>query len=219
MLEKKKDLSSVNALKNSLLSTGTTSIRDVLLSAGSFSLNRTPPTRFFSFLRVMDVCSADVTEEGVRTFLQQETAHLTLSHLDYFSHWLLLCCLEASTMEARNGRKRVWLQSVGERYRTWRGSVYFSRCFGSDLCSGFSEKSGSCVGNLKLSSPVTLQSEGVFFHRFLRSDLDPSEGPTACGLTSGDRVAVSGQESGFIGLATGYLCEVNRSSVSCTLDR
>lgn len=75
------------------------------------------------------------------------------------------------------------------------------------------------MGNLKLSSPVTLQSEGVFFHRFLRSNVAPSEGLTSCGLTSGDRVAVSGQESRFIGLATGYLCEVNRSSVSCTLDR
>lgn len=71
---------------------------------------------------MVDVSSADVTEEVVRTFLQQETAHLTLSHLNYFSHWLLLCCLEASTMEARNGRKRVWLQSVEERYGTELGA-------------------------------------------------------------------------------------------------
>ncbi|XP_017274119.1 DNA replication ATP-dependent helicase/nuclease DNA2 [Kryptolebias marmoratus] len=143
------------------------------------------------YQRVAESSSEDVSEEVVRTFLQQETGHLTLPHLNYFSHWLLLCCLEASTMEARNGRKRVWLQSVEE-----------------------SEKNGSCLGNLQLSDPVTLQSEGVFFHRFLRSGVAPLEG-----LTSGDRIAVSGQESRFIGLATGYLCEINRTSVSCTLDR
>ncbi|XP_037549479.1 DNA replication ATP-dependent helicase/nuclease DNA2 [Nematolebias whitei] len=148
------------------------------------------------YQRVVDSSSADVSEEVVRTFLEQETAHLTLPHLNYFSHWLLLCCLEASTMEAKNGRKRVWLQSVEE-----------------------SEKNGSCVGNLQLSSPVTLHSEGVLFHRFLRTSVAPSEGLTSCGLTSGDRIAVSGQESHYTGLATGYLCEVNRTSVSCTLDR
>lgn len=59
--------------------------------------------------------SADVSEGVVRDFLQQETGHLTPPHLTYFSHWLLLCCLEAATMEAKNGRKRVWLQTAEER--------------------------------------------------------------------------------------------------------
>lgn len=65
--------------------------------------------------RVVDSSSADVSEDVVRDFLQQETGHLTQPHLSYFSHWLLLCCLEAATMEAKNGRKRVWLQTVEER--------------------------------------------------------------------------------------------------------
>lgn len=51
----------------------------------------------------------------MRDFLQQETGHLTPPHLTYFSHWLLLCCLEAATMEAKNGRKRAWLQTAEER--------------------------------------------------------------------------------------------------------
>lgn len=59
--------------------------------------------------------SADVSEGVVRDFLQQETGHLTPPHLIYFSHWLLLCCLEAATMDAKNGRKRVWLQTAEER--------------------------------------------------------------------------------------------------------
>uniref|UniRef100_A0A3B5LXY3 DNA replication ATP-dependent helicase/nuclease n=1 Tax=Xiphophorus couchianus TaxID=32473 RepID=A0A3B5LXY3_9TELE len=146
--------------------------------------------------RVVDSTSADVGEDTVQAFLQQETSHLTHPHLDYFAHWLLLCSLEASTMEAKSGRKRVWLQSVLE-----------------------SEKSGSCVGNLQLSDSVTAQSEGVFVHRFLRSAADSQQAANHCGLTSGDRVVVSDQEGRLIGLATGYLKGVNATSVSCTLDR
>ncbi|XP_061600610.1 DNA replication ATP-dependent helicase/nuclease DNA2 [Cololabis saira] len=146
--------------------------------------------------RVVDPSSADVSEDAVRDFLQQETGHLTPPHLRYFSHWLLLCALEASNMEKKNRRKRVWLQSVEK-----------------------SEKSGSCVGNLKLSGSVTVQSEGVFLHRFQRSGVSPHQGLTSSGLASGDRVVISDQEGRLVGLATGYMCEVSKMSVSCTLDR
>ncbi|XP_023137538.2 DNA replication ATP-dependent helicase/nuclease DNA2 isoform X2 [Amphiprion ocellaris] len=141
--------------------------------------------------RAVDPSSADVSEDVVQDFLQQETGHLTLPHLNYFSHWLLLCCLEAATMETKNSRKRVWLQTVQE-----------------------SEKNGSCVGNLQLSDPVTVQSEGVFLHRFQRSSVASQQG-----LASGDRIVVSDQEGRLVGLATGYLCEVSRKVISCTLDR
>lgn len=65
--------------------------------------------------RAVDGSSADVSEGVVHDLLQKETGHLTPSHLSYFSHWLLLCCLEATTMEAKNSRKRVWLQTAEER--------------------------------------------------------------------------------------------------------
>ncbi|KAG7236010.1 hypothetical protein INR49_001408 [Caranx melampygus] len=146
--------------------------------------------------RAVGSSSADGTEDVVRDFLEQETGHLTPPHLSYFSHWLLLCCLEASTMETKNSRKRVWLQTVEE-----------------------SEKSGSCVGNLQLSGPVTVQPEGVFHHRFQRINAAPQQRLANSGLASRDRIVVSDQEGRFVGLATGYLCEVSRASVSCTLDR
>ncbi|XP_070685993.1 DNA replication ATP-dependent helicase/nuclease DNA2 [Pempheris klunzingeri] len=146
--------------------------------------------------RAVHGSSAEVHEDVVRDFLEQETGHLTPPHLSYFSHWLLLCCLEAATMEAKNGRKHVWLQTAEE-----------------------SEKKGSCVGNMQLSGPVTVQSEGVFLHRFQRSSAVPQKGLANTGLASGDRVVVSDQEGRLVGLATGYLCEVSRTSISCTLDR
>ncbi|XP_044202740.1 DNA replication ATP-dependent helicase/nuclease DNA2 isoform X1 [Thunnus albacares] len=146
--------------------------------------------------RALDSSSADTSEDVVRDFLQQETGHLTPLQLNYFSHWLLLCCLEAATMEAKNGRKRVWLQTVEE-----------------------SEKNGSCVGNLRLSGSVIVQSEGVFLHRFQRGSVVPQQGMASSGLASGDRIVLSDQKGRFVGLATGYLCEVSRTLISCTLDR
>uniref|UniRef100_A0A3B5AHF5 DNA replication ATP-dependent helicase/nuclease n=1 Tax=Stegastes partitus TaxID=144197 RepID=A0A3B5AHF5_9TELE len=141
--------------------------------------------------RAVDPSAADVSEDVVQDLLQQETGHLTLPHLNYFSHWLLLCCLEATTMEAKNSRKRYFTPS----------------CVSS-------EKNGSCVGNLQLSGPVTVQSEGVFLHRFQRSSVASQQG-----LASGDRIVVSDQEGRLVGLATGYLCEISRKAISCTLDR
>uniref|UniRef100_A0AAV2LPH1 DNA replication ATP-dependent helicase/nuclease n=1 Tax=Knipowitschia caucasica TaxID=637954 RepID=A0AAV2LPH1_KNICA len=123
-------------------------------------------------------------------FLDEEIGHITVPHLRYFSHWLLLCCLEAATMESKNRRKNVWLQSPEE-----------------------GEKKGSCIGNLEICGPVETKSDGVFLHRFKRSLA------SAVGLASGDRIVLSDQEGRFIGLATGYVCEVGNTFVSCTLDR
>lgn len=76
------------------------------------------------------------------------------------------------------------------------------------------------MGNMHISGPV-VQSKGAFLHHFQRSCAVPQEGYHSNGLVSGDRIVVSDQEGHFVGLATGYLCEVNKmlTSVSCTLDR
>uniref|UniRef100_A0A667X293 DNA replication ATP-dependent helicase/nuclease n=2 Tax=Myripristis murdjan TaxID=586833 RepID=A0A667X293_9TELE len=144
--------------------------------------------------RALESGSSDVPQDVVQEFLQQETGHLTPPHLSYFSHWLLLCGLEAATMETKNGRKHIWLQSAEQR-----------------------EKSGSCVGGLQLSGPVTAPSEGVFLHRFQRKGVK-QQGVNS-GLAAGDRIVVSDQDGRMVGLATGYLCDVSSTSISCTLDR
>lgn len=63
------------------------------------------------YTRVLEGSSTDISDD----LIQLETGHLAATHLDYFAHWLLLCSLEAASMEARNGRKRVWLQTPEER--------------------------------------------------------------------------------------------------------
>lgn len=75
------------------------------------------------------------------------------------------------------------------------------------------------MGNLRLSDPVIVQSDGVFFHRFQRGSVVPQEDMASIGLASRDRIVLSDQDGRLVGLATGYLCEVNRTWVSCTLDR
>lgn len=82
-----------------------------------------------------------------------------------------------------------------------------------------SEMNGSCVGNVQLSGPVSVQSEGIFLHRFQRTSFASRQVLGSSGLTSGDRIVVSDLEGRLVGLATGYLCEVGRTSISCTLDR
>lgn len=75
-----------------------------------------PSRRLHRPLRVLDPSSADLRDDVVRDFLQQESGHLAPQHLNYFSHWLLLCLLEAVTMETKNTRKHIWLQSIESRY-------------------------------------------------------------------------------------------------------
>ncbi|XP_061132946.1 DNA replication ATP-dependent helicase/nuclease DNA2 [Syngnathus typhle] len=140
--------------------------------------------------RVLEGTSTDLSDD----FMQLETGHLTGTHLDYFAHWLLLCSLEAASMEAKNGRKRVWLQTPEE-----------------------SEKKGSCIGNLHLIGSASVQPSGVFLHHFQRGN--ETHESSGCGLASGDRVVLSDQGGHFIAMATGYLCDVSKTSISCTLDR
>uniref|UniRef100_A0A8C1H1V0 DNA replication ATP-dependent helicase/nuclease DNA2 n=1 Tax=Cyprinus carpio carpio TaxID=630221 RepID=A0A8C1H1V0_CYPCA len=118
--------------------------------------------------------------------------HLSPVHLQYFSHWLLLCTLEALTMENKAGRRIIWLQTAQQR-----------------------EKSGGCVGNMQLAREVSVLSDGVYKHSFVRKEGDQ----TLTGLIVGDRIVVSDQDSVLIGLATGYVTEITISGVTCSLDK
>lgn len=100
----------------------------------------------------MDRSSA-VTEDVIHEFIQQETGHLTLPHLNYFSHWLLLCCLESVTMETRNSRKRVWLQTVEERYEARPSNNRYAKSlwFYQDVELKFTREEGKANRDSKLA--------------------------------------------------------------------
>lgn len=58
-------------------------------------------------------------------------------------------------------------------------------------------------------------SEGQFLHFFQRKN----GAIPGTNLLIGDRVVVSGEENGLLGLATGYVREVSATKVSCLLGR
>lgn len=130
--------------------------------------------------------------EDPQAFVQSESEHLSQVHLQYFSHWLLLCSLEALTMENKGGRRNIWLQTAQQR-----------------------EKSGGCAGNMRLAGGVSVLSDGVYKHSFERKDGEQ----TLTGLIVGDRIVVSDQDSVLIGLSTGYVTEIAVNRVTCSLDK
>lgn len=77
------------------------------------------------------------------------------------------------------------------------------------------EKSGGCVGNMQLAGGVSVLSDGVYKHSFVRKEGDQS----LTGLIVGDRIVVSDQDLVLIGLATGYVTEMTVSGVTCSLDK
>ncbi|XP_061229796.1 DNA replication ATP-dependent helicase/nuclease DNA2 [Neopsephotus bourkii] len=124
--------------------------------------------------------------------IERETQHLKPSHLEYFSLWYLMLTLELQSGEGKNGYKNIWMMPSLER-----------------------EKTGDCVGNMIRVEEVQEISEGKYLHIFQRGN----GAIPGTNLLVGDRVVVSGEENGFLGLATGYVNEVSVTKVSCLLDR
>uniref|UniRef100_A0A8U8B8U9 DNA replication ATP-dependent helicase/nuclease DNA2 n=1 Tax=Geospiza parvula TaxID=87175 RepID=A0A8U8B8U9_GEOPR len=124
--------------------------------------------------------------------IDRETQHLKPSHLEYFSLWYLMLTLELQSGEHKKGYKNIWMTPSLER-----------------------EKAGDCVGNMIRVDEVHEVSEGQYLHFFQRRNGAIS----GTNLLVGDRVVVSGEEKGLLGLATGYVREVSGTKVSCLLGR
>uniref|UniRef100_A0A8D2P1J1 DNA replication ATP-dependent helicase/nuclease n=1 Tax=Zosterops lateralis melanops TaxID=1220523 RepID=A0A8D2P1J1_ZOSLA len=124
--------------------------------------------------------------------IDRETQHLKPSHLEYFSLWYLMLTLELQSGEHKKGYKNIWMIPALER-----------------------EKAGDCVGNMIRVDEVHEISEGQYLHFFQRRN----GAIPGTNLLVGDRVVVSGEEKGLLGLATGYVREVSATKVSCLLGR
>uniref|UniRef100_A0A8C5JC91 DNA replication ATP-dependent helicase/nuclease DNA2 n=1 Tax=Junco hyemalis TaxID=40217 RepID=A0A8C5JC91_JUNHY len=124
--------------------------------------------------------------------IDRETQHLKPSHLEYFSLWYLMLTLELQSGEHKKGYKNIWMTPSLER-----------------------EKAGDCVGNMVRVDEVHEVSEGQYLHFFQRRN----GAIPGTNLLVGDRVVVSGEEKGLLGLATGYVREVSATKVSCLLGR
>ncbi|XP_067996252.1 DNA replication ATP-dependent helicase/nuclease DNA2 [Melanerpes formicivorus] len=129
---------------------------------------------------------------GMAPIIERETQHLKPSHLEYFSLWCLMLTLELQSEEGKKGYKNIWMLPSVER-----------------------EKAGDCVGNMIRVHEVQEISEGQYLHFFQRRN----GAVPGTNLLVGDRVVVSGEENGLLGLATGYVTGVSVTEVSCLLGR
>uniref|UniRef100_A0A8C3C3L6 DNA replication ATP-dependent helicase/nuclease n=1 Tax=Cairina moschata TaxID=8855 RepID=A0A8C3C3L6_CAIMO len=147
----------------------------------------------FLYSRAVEEETASVSfPPAMVSIIEKETRHLKPSHLKYFSLWYLMLTLEMQTGESRKGYKNIWMIPSLER-----------------------EKAGDCVGNMIRIDQVQEISEGQYLHSFQRKN---GTIPGA-NLLAGDRVVVSGEENGLLGLATGYVREISATKVSCLLGR
>lgn len=77
------------------------------------------------------------------------------------------------------------------------------------------EKHGDCIGNMIKMENIVEVSDGQYLHWFQRRD----DCVPITTLMVGDRVVLSDEDSSLFGLSTGYIQEVNRTKLSCLLDR
>ncbi|XP_072727391.1 DNA replication ATP-dependent helicase/nuclease DNA2 isoform X2 [Ciconia boyciana] len=147
----------------------------------------------FLYSRAVEQKMASVSlPPAVVPIIERETQHLKPSHLEYFSLWYLMLTLELQSGEGKKGYKNIWMIPSLER-----------------------EKAGDCVGNMIRIDQVQEISEGQYLHCFQRKN----GAIPGTNLLVGDRVVVSGEENGLLGLATGYVREVSVTKVSCLLGR
>ncbi|KAL7990384.1 hypothetical protein Chor_013814 [Crotalus horridus] len=124
--------------------------------------------------------------------IEKEICHLKPSHLEYFHLWYLMLTLESQYKEGKKGCKDIWMLPAAER-----------------------EKHGDCIGNMIRMENIVEVSDGQYLHWFQRRD----DCVPITTLMAGDRVVLSDEDSRFFGLSTGYIQEVNRTKLSCLLDR
>ncbi|XP_047682251.1 DNA replication ATP-dependent helicase/nuclease DNA2 isoform X2 [Prionailurus viverrinus] len=129
---------------------------------------------------------------GMLPKIKEETQHLKLSHLEYFSLWCLMLTLESQSKDNKKNHQHIWLMPASEM-----------------------EESGNCIGNLIRTERVKTVCDGQYLHNFQRKN----GAMPITNLMAGDRVILSGEERTLFALSRGYVKEINMTSVTCLLDR
>ncbi|XP_045698079.1 DNA replication ATP-dependent helicase/nuclease DNA2 isoform X4 [Phyllostomus hastatus] len=129
---------------------------------------------------------------GMLPQIKEETQHLKLTHLEYFSLWCLMLTLESQSKDNKKNHQNIWLMSSSEM-----------------------EQSGNCIGNLIRTEHVKTVGDGQYLHNFQRKN----GAMPITNLMAGDRIILSGEERTLFALSRGYVKEISRTTVTCLLDR
>ncbi|XP_006835892.1 PREDICTED: DNA replication ATP-dependent helicase/nuclease DNA2 [Chrysochloris asiatica] len=134
-------------------------------------------------------CSVPI---GMLPKITEETQHLTLAHLEYFSLWYLMLTLEAQSKDNRKNYQNIWLMPALEM-----------------------EERGNCIGDLIRTENVITVCEGLYLHHFRRK----TGAVPVTNLMAGDRIILSGEERALFALSRGYVKKIDVATVTCLLDR
>ncbi|XP_008060479.1 DNA replication ATP-dependent helicase/nuclease DNA2 [Carlito syrichta] len=124
--------------------------------------------------------------------IKEETQHLKLAHLEYFSLWCLMLTLESQSKDNRKNHQNIWLMPVSQM-----------------------EESGICIGNLIRTGHVQRVCDGQYLHNFQHKN----GAIPVTNLMAGDRIILSGKERALFALSRGYVKEISMTTVTCLLDR
>ncbi|XP_042552487.1 DNA replication ATP-dependent helicase/nuclease DNA2 [Dipodomys spectabilis] len=130
--------------------------------------------------------------ETMLSKIKEETQHLKLSHLEYFSIWCLMLTLESQSKDNRKNHQNIWLLPASEM-----------------------EEKGNCIGNLVRIGHVQRICDGQYLHNFQRK----GGAIPLTNLMTGDRIILSGEERTLFALSKGYVKMINKTTVTCLLDR
>ncbi|KAF3828144.1 hypothetical protein GH733_001990, partial [Mirounga leonina] len=86
---------------------------------------------------------------GMLPKIKEETQHLKLTHLEYFSLWCLMLTLESQSKDNKKNHQHIWLMPASEM-----------------------EESGNCIGNLLRTECVKTVCDGQYLHNFQRKNGD-----------------------------------------------
>ncbi|KAI5932888.1 DNA replication ATP-dependent helicase/nuclease DNA2 [Manis javanica] len=129
---------------------------------------------------------------GMLSKIKEETQHLKVTHLEYFSLWCLMLTLESKSKDNKKNHQNIWLMPASEM-----------------------EENGNCIGNLIRIERVRTVCDGQYLHNFQRKN----GAMPITNLMAGDRVILSGEERTLFALSRGYVKEINMTTVICLLDR
>ncbi|XP_054584687.1 DNA replication ATP-dependent helicase/nuclease DNA2 [Eptesicus fuscus] len=129
---------------------------------------------------------------GLLPRIKEETQHLKVTHLEYFSLWCLMLTLESKSKDNKKNNQNIWLMPSSEM-----------------------EQSGNCIGNLIRTEHVKTVCDGQYLHNFQRKN----GAMPVTNLMAGDRIILSGEERTLFALSRGYVKEINVTTVTCLLDR
>ncbi|XP_041474076.1 DNA replication ATP-dependent helicase/nuclease DNA2-like [Lytechinus variegatus] len=136
---------------------------------------------------------------SVQGLFNETIEHLQDSHLQYFAHWYLLCCLEHEATKKRNNSKNIWCKESIER-----------------------EKDGECWSNMEFVSSTPKDQQNGGFTLVFRRKQGVKGCSTAslgkCLMRDGDRVVISIEGSRRVAICVGFIDTITKTDIKISSD-